>query len=165
MCSSACPAAGLAPQLCSVPGCRWQGDGWHTSPAVLPAAWYSSGLAKAASARKTTSLPLSALDLGRQQFFPALGAVDIAKPQLDREATAFVVEQQQRMMTGGLEVPVVGALLLRGLDRNRGAVHVQHHPPWRIDGFRLRDQLPVDPRQPGEVYLLRQHFRLERLQA
>src|SRR5207245_6005057 len=49
---------------------------------------YSSGLAKAASARKTTSLSrLLAFNLGHQQFLPALGAVDIARPQFAGEAS------------------------------------------------------------------------------
>jgi len=55
-------------------------------------------LAKAASARKTTSL-LLALDLRDQQFLPAFGAVDVARPQLDRQAVALPIEQQQGVIT------------------------------------------------------------------
>jgi len=48
------------------------------------------------------ALRLKLVDLGQQQFFPALGAVDVAGPQLGREAVAFSIEQQQRMITGSL---------------------------------------------------------------
>jgi hypothetical protein len=50
-------------------------------------------LVKAASARKTTflALPLLALNLGQQQFFPARGAVDVAGPRLGGEALTRVV--------------------------------------------------------------------------
>jgi hypothetical protein len=36
-----------------------------------------------------------ALDLGQQQFLPALGAVDVASAQFRRQAVACAVEQQQ----------------------------------------------------------------------
>jgi hypothetical protein len=39
------------------------------------------------------------------------------------------------------------------------------YPPGRIDGFRLDDQLLIKRNQTGEVFLLRQHLRLERLQG
>ncbi len=39
---------------------------------------------------------------------------------LGGEAVAFAVEQQQGMITGGLEVAVVGAVLLLAVDRNLG---------------------------------------------
>jgi hypothetical protein len=61
-----------------------------------------------------------ALDLRQQQFLPALGAVDIAGAQFCRQAVAFAVEQQQRVIAGTLEVAVVGALLLFAVDRNLG---------------------------------------------
>src|SRR5229473_7290703 len=52
------------------------------------------------------------LNLGQQQFLPAVGAVDITGAQLGGQAVALAVEQQQRMIAGGLEVAVVGTLLL-----------------------------------------------------
>ena len=60
---------------------------------------------------------LLAFNLGQQQFFPAVSAVDVAGPQFGRDAVAFTVEQQQRMITSGLEVPVVGALLLLAIEK------------------------------------------------
>jgi hypothetical protein len=58
------------------------------------------------------------------------------------------------MVAGGLEVPVIGALLLSAVDRDLGAVHVQHYPVGRIDDLRLSDQIAADPRQTGQVFWL-----------
>ena len=43
------------------------------------------------------------------------------------------------------------ALLLSAVDRDFGAVHIQHHPVGRIDDLRLGDQIAADPRQTGCV--------------
>ena len=60
-----------------------------------PSASYISGLAKAESARNNFLAQfLLPLDLGKQEFFPAVGAADVAGPQR------------------GLEVAVVRAILL-----------------------------------------------------
>ena len=56
------------------------------------------------------ALLLLALDFGQQQFRPALGAGNVAGPQFGGEAAAFTIEQQQRMITGGLEVGLCKAL-------------------------------------------------------
>jgi len=53
---------------------------------------------------------LLAFNLGQQQFLPAVGAMDVAGPQFGGEAVALTIEQQQWMVTGGLEMAVVGAL-------------------------------------------------------
>jgi hypothetical protein len=37
------------------------------------------------------------------------------------------VEQQQRVIAGGLKMPVVGTVLLFSVDRDFCAVHIQHH--------------------------------------
>jgi len=54
--------------------------------------------------------PVVALDLRQQHFSPALGAVHVARPQLGCQAVAFCIEQQQGVITGRFEVPVVRAL-------------------------------------------------------
>ena len=59
---------------------------------------------------------------------------------------------------------VVGAVLLLSVDRDLGAVHVQHHPLRGIDGFRLSDQSPVDCFQTSKVLVSREHFSFERLE-
>src|SRR5450759_575910 len=89
----------------------------------------------------------------------------VARTQLRSETVALAVEQQQRVIAGGLEVPVVGAVLLLPVHRDLCAVHVQHHALRRIDRFRPGNQLPVDRGQPGEILFLGQQLRLERLQA
>ena len=52
------------------------------------------------------ALRLLPVDLRQQEFLPTVGAVDIAGTQLGGQTVAFVVEQQQRIITGGLEVPL-----------------------------------------------------------
>jgi len=71
-----------------------------------------------------------------------------------RHAVAFTIEQEQRAVAGGLEVAVVSAVFLLAIDRELGAVHVQHHPLRRIDGFRLREQFSIDRNQTGKVSFL-----------
>jgi hypothetical protein len=95
------------------------------------------------------------LNLGQQQFFPTLGTVHVAGPQLRRQAIAFAVEQQQRVIASGLEVSVVGDLLLVAVYRGIGTVHVQHFPAvdiWWLPLIRS----PVDRGQAGEVLILSQ---------
>ena len=104
------------------------------------------------------------LDRWKQKFFPGVGAMHVAGPKLRRQAVALAVEQQQRMITGGLEVIVVGALLLLAVDRDLGGIHIQNHPSGRIDAFHSADQFAVDPCQTGEVLLPGQHLGLEGLQ-
>jgi hypothetical protein len=60
--------------------------------------------------------PLLALNLGQQPLRPAFRAVHIARLWLSRQTIDFTIEQQQRMVTGGGEVPVVAAPLLLAMD-------------------------------------------------
>jgi hypothetical protein len=60
-------------------------------------------LAKAASAHFFPFL-LLALDRQQQQFLPILDAVHTARSQFGRQTVAFAIEQQQRVIAGGLEV-------------------------------------------------------------
>ena len=57
----------------------------------------------------------------------------IARTQLGGQKVSLVIEQQQRVITSRFEVPVVGAFLLLAVDRDLGAVHVQHYTLPRID--------------------------------
>jgi len=68
------------------------------------------------------------LDLRQQQFFPAVGTVDVAGTQLGGEAVAFAIEQQQGMVAGRFKVSVVSTLLLLAVNRDFGAVHIKHYP-------------------------------------
>jgi hypothetical protein len=65
----------------------------------------------------------------QQEFLLAVGAVDIAGTQLGGQTVAFAVEQQQRMITGGLEVAVVSTLLLPAMDPD----------------FEARERVPCSP--------------------
>ncbi len=73
----------------------------------------------------TACLPL---DLRQQNLSPTFGAVHIAWPQLGCQTVALSIEQQQRVIAGGLEVPVVSALLLLSIHRDFGGIHVEHGP-------------------------------------
>jgi hypothetical protein len=65
------------------------------------------------------------------------------------------------VITSGLEMSVIGTLLLPTVDRDLRAIHVQHDPLRRINRLALRDQLPIDGYQTVQVFFLRQHFGLE----
>jgi len=89
--------------------------------------------------------------------------MDVTGTQLGGQTVTFAIEQQQRVIAGRLEVSIVGALLLLAINPDLGAIHVEHHAPRWIDGFRPHDQLTIERRQTGEVVGLRQQFRLEGL--
>jgi hypothetical protein len=57
-----------------------------------------------------------ALDLWQKHFIPVLGTVYVARSQLRCQTVALAIEQQQRVIAGGLEVPVVGTVLLFSID-------------------------------------------------
>jgi len=77
-------------------------------------------LAKAAfrSEHHFLAEPLLPFDLRQQHLFPPVGAVHVAGPQLGCQTVTLAVEQQQRVIAGGLKVAVVGAVLLLAVDRN-----------------------------------------------
>ena len=47
------------------------------------------------------------------------------------------------VITGGLKVPIVGALFLLTVYPDLGAVHVEHHAPRYIESFSVGDQLSI----------------------
>jgi hypothetical protein len=55
--------------------------------------------------------------------------VDVARPELRRQAVAFTIEQQQRVVACGLKMPVVSAILLLTINRDLGTVDIEHNPP------------------------------------
>ncbi len=65
--------------------------------------------------------------------------MDVAGPQFGGEAVALTIEQQKRMVTGGPEMAVVGALLLLALDRDFSTVHIEHDAPRPSDSFDTGD--------------------------
>jgi hypothetical protein len=62
----------------------------------------------------------------------------------------FFIEQRQRVKTGGLKIPVVGALFLLSVHRDLGGIGSSGN---RVHGFRFPDQSPVESRQSGKVLL------------
>jgi hypothetical protein len=110
------------------------------------------------------ALLLLPLDLGQQPCFPTLGALHVAGPQLGRQTVTFPVEQQQRMIAGGLEVTVVSALLLLTVNADLGGIYVQHHSLRGGDGFCFADQFSIDPGQTRKVPLSGQPLGLQGLQ-
>ena len=55
---------------------------------------------------------LQPLNLRQQELFPAVGAVNVAWPQLCGHAVAPAIEQEKRVIAGGRIVRVVGTVLL-----------------------------------------------------
>jgi hypothetical protein len=72
--------------------------------------------------------PLLALDIGQQQFFSAIGAVAIVRPQQGRQTASLPVEQQQGVIAGDLEIAAVGAVHLLATEGRVGVIHIQPHP-------------------------------------
>ena len=56
----------------------------------------------------------------------------VARAQLCRQTVAFPIEQQERVIAGGLEVIVGRAILLLTVHRNLGRFHIRHDPLLRI---------------------------------
>jgi hypothetical protein len=53
--------------------------------------------------------------------------VDVTRSELRREAVALGVEDEERVVTDGLEVTVVRRVLLCPVDRALGAVDIERH--------------------------------------
>ena len=73
-------------------------------------------------------------------------------------------EQKQRVVTDGLEVPVIGAPFLRSMHRTFARVHVEHDPVGARRHLGLCEHLPVHGPQPDEILLLGQQLGLEPMQ-
>jgi hypothetical protein len=59
-----------------------------------------------------------------------------------------LVEDKQRMIADGLEMPVVGRLLLRAVHRTLRAVDVEGHAASRWPGGLMLHQVRTQPRGP-----------------
>jgi hypothetical protein len=53
----------------------------------------------------------------------------VARPKRGGQAVAVLVEDEERVIAHGLEVPVVGGLLLGAVNRALGAVDIQDQTP------------------------------------
>ena len=85
---------------------------------------------------------------GEENLVPPISTVDVAWPELGGDAVAVLVEDEQRMTADGLEVAGVGRLLLRPVDRARGAVDIEGHAPGRRPGGFTLHQLRIAAREP-----------------
>jgi hypothetical protein len=56
--------------------------------------------------RDVLPLGLLAVDLRQEQLVPVIGAGDVPRPQLRRQAVAVIVEQKQRVVADRLECPL-----------------------------------------------------------
>jgi len=66
---------------------------------------------------------------GEEHVVPPVRAVDVARPELGREAVALRVEDEEGVIADGFKVAVIRRLLLRPVDRALGAVDIERHPP------------------------------------
>jgi hypothetical protein len=87
--------------------------------------------------------------------------VDVAWPELVGEAVTVLVEGEERMIADGLEVAVVGRLLLRAVDRALGAVDIEGHAPGGRPGGIVLHQVRIEAREPLIVALLSEGFGFE----
>jgi hypothetical protein len=87
--------------------------------------------------------------------------VDVAGPERGGQAVAVLVENEERMVADGLEVPVVGRLLLRAVDGALGAVDIQDHAPPERAGRLVLHQVCVEARESLIVSFLREDFCFE----
>lgn len=101
-------------------------------------------------------LPTPAIPVndGQQNLIPPLRTMDIAWPELGREAVALEVEDEERVMADGLEVPVVRGLLPRPVNRALGAVDVERHSAALRSRCRLLNQVGVQATQSVVVPFL-----------
>ena len=78
-------------------------------------------------------LPLraGAVNDGEEHAVPPVRTVHVARAEFDREAVALRIEDEERMIANGLEVAIVGGLLLGPVDRALRAVDIESHPPVR----------------------------------
>jgi hypothetical protein len=103
---------------------------------------------------------------GEKHFVPPVRTVDVTRPELGRKAVAVWVEDEQRMIADGLEVAVVGGLLLRPPCTGLSELSISR--VTRRFGDRVRrvlDQCCVEANKPLVVALCREGVRLEPVQG
>src|SRR3954471_13959975 len=62
-----------------------------------------------------------------QHRAPAIGAMDVARPQRAPLDIAELVEHEQRMITGAGKVAIVGTAFLLPISRAFARIHVEYH--------------------------------------
>ena len=85
----------------------------------------------------------------------------VAGAQLAALQVAELIEHEQRVVAGAVEVAVPGGALLRAMGRAHRAVHVERDPTQRLGGVVAVDPVARHVRQGGEVLGSGEHFGLE----
>jgi len=85
--------------------------------------------------------------------------VDVARPKRGGHAVAVLVQDEEGMVADGLEVAVVGRLLLSPVDRTLGAVDVEGYAPG--DSRCALHQRRIEASESLMIVLLREHLRFE----
>src|SRR5437870_75745 len=99
--------------------------------------------------------------IGSRDLVPSLRAVDVARSESRGKAVTIGVEDEERVIADGLEVTVVGGLLLRAVDRALRTVDVEDHPPRGRSCRSVLDQCRVEKSESLIVTLLGEDVRLE----
>src|SRR2546426_10457011 len=92
---------------------------------------------------------------------PPVSTVDVTRPELGGKAVAILVEDEQRMVADGLELAVVGRLLLRAVNRTLGAVDIESHAPGSRSGGRVPDKFRNEASDAMVAVLLGEDLGLE----
>jgi hypothetical protein len=74
---------------------------------------------------------LAAIDDGEEHFVPPVRTVDVARPEFGGHAVTARIEDVERVIANGLEVAIVGGLLLGPVDRALRAVSGSSIGPTR----------------------------------
>jgi hypothetical protein len=86
---------------------------------------------------------------------------DTGAPERGGQTVTVLVEDEERVIADGLEVAVVGGLLLGAVHRTLGAVNIEGHPPGGRSRRRVLNQFRVQVSESLIVTLLREGVRLE----
>ena len=87
--------------------------------------------------------------------------MDVAWPKLGGQAVAVLVEDEEGMVADGLEVAVVGRLLLRAVDRTLRAVDIERHAAGARPGGIVLHEVRIEAREPLIVPLFSEDIGFE----
>jgi len=120
-CSPVFPTGRVQHSLFSAPNCRWTDAKWRTFTPRSPGPHRSLVLRRPHRPENhSLPSPAAARSLATAMSFPAISAMHVAGAAALRpdNSPPRVLNKQERVIAGGLEVAVVGALLLLAVDRN-----------------------------------------------
>ena len=91
--------------------------------------------------------------------------MDVARPERGGQAVAILDEHEERMVADGLEVAIVGRLLLGAVHRTLGAVDIEGQAPGGRSRRLVLRQLRIEASESLIVPLLSEDSRLEPVQC